>query len=339
MTNSANPEHDATGNNLQSEAVKQPPLYRAWFINRFNHKRAGWRFILYLAIGFGAVFALEWTLHMLFPELDKEGLINISSISSSFLQVVALASAGLILLRWSDKRPLDLLGISLTPGWLREFGFGLVLGFGLLTSTAMVLWVTGLMQFQMNTLSIGLVAGMVQALIFVFLISALAELLMRGYTYQAFIEGSRVWIATIALSLIASLMSMANPDFPPLSIINIFLGGLLLSVAYLKTRSLWLPIGLHMAWNWTQGTFWGMGVTGIHIRWSLFSATPQGSDLLSGGAFGPDASIIAAVLLSGLTVWLWKTKLIAPSPYMQSLWQKYPGGYGIPAVNDGTTDA
>ena len=137
-------------------------------------------------------------------------------------------------------------------------------------------------------------------------------------------------INTISIRLISGMVQ---------AFVLFFLAGLLLSVAYLKTRLLWLPTGLHMAWNWTQSGFWGMGVSGYHVKWSLFYAEPQGSDLLSGGAFGPEASIIATVLITGLIVWLWKTSLIKPSTYILDLWQKYPSGYGVPPVDDEMTEA
>jgi membrane protease YdiL (CAAX protease family) len=156
------------------------------------------------------------------------------------------------------------------------------------------------------------------------------ELLLRGFPLQAFIEGSRVWIAVILLSSIFSVMHLDNPDSTIPSSLNIFLAGILLSVCYLKTRSLWLPTGLHLGWNWMQASFWGMGVSGYHVKWSVFSAEAQGADWISGGEFGAEASIIATVGIVVVIYLIWTTKKLGVSNELETGWSVYPKRYGLP---------
>ncbi len=84
-----------------------------------------------------------------------------------------------------------------------------------------------------------------------------------------------------------------------------------------------------MAWNWTQGPLWGMNVSGMTIKRTVFTSTPQGPDLLSGGAFGAEGSLIASALIVGLSWYLWKAEWLKPSEEMTAIWSKYPAGYGL----------
>ena len=83
--------------------------------------------------------------------------------------------------------------------------------------------------------------------------------------------------------------------------------GVLLGAAYKYTNSLWFPIGIHWAWNFTQGNVFGVAVSGGDIEESILSATLSGPDIITGGSFGPEASIIALLLGSILSAFfLWK---------------------------------
>lgn len=80
--------------------------------------------------------------------------------------------------------------------------------------------------------------------------------------------------------------------------------GLLLAVAYKYTNTLWLPIGIHWTWNFTQGNVFGFMVSGMDSGSSIITSVTEGPDLLTGGVFGAEASIIAVVLGLALAVYL-----------------------------------
>lgn len=119
------------------------------------------------------------------------------------------------------------------------------------------------------------------------------ELLFRGAVFRITEE----WLGTSAALIIsAALFGLAhglNPTATPIGVIAIGLeAGVLLGVAYSASRSLWLPIGIHFGWNFTEGGIFGTAVSGGHSR-GVVSVTLEGSTQMTGGGFGPEASIIA----------------------------------------------
>jgi membrane protease YdiL (CAAX protease family) len=87
----------------------------------------------------------------------------------------------------------------------------------------------------------------------------------------------------------------------------------LYAVAYLKTRSLWTPIGLHMAWNYAQGPIAGMKVSGTAGSKSLFVTEVSGSELLRGGDFGVEGGLIAIMVSVFILFLILKTEWLNPS--------------------------
>jgi hypothetical protein len=183
---------------------------------------------------------------------------------------------------------------------------------------------------SLNDLTLALLAGVSKAILMFFVAALAEELLLRGYPLQAFIEGTRTWLAVIVLSSVFSVLHLSNPDVTLPSALNIFLAGVLLSVCYLKTRSLWLPTGLHFGWNWAQGSIWGVGVSGFHVKWSVFSAQPVGAEWISGGKFGAEASIIATVVIAAAAYLIWTSERIGVAEEIEVLWSEYPRGYKLP---------
>jgi membrane protease YdiL (CAAX protease family) len=214
-------------------------------------------------------------------------------------------------------------------GWKRDFGIGLAIGVGMISIALGFLWAGDWMSLSLNELTIGLVGALSKALLVFFVAALMEELMLRGYIFQAFIEGSRVWIAVIVLSSVFSVMHFNNPDATIPSSVNIFLGGVLFSICYLKTRSLWLPTGLHLGWNWMQASFWGMGVSGYHVKWSVFNAEAHGADWISGGKFGAEASIFATIVISVVAYLIWKTDRLGVAKELEAQWSAYPDGYGL----------
>ena len=92
------------------------------------------------------------------------------------------------------------------------------------------------------------------------------------------------------------------------------LAAILFGLAYLRTQSLALPIGLHFSWNWVLGQFFGFGVSGIEQQGVLIAETTNLPIWLTGGSFGPEASIFAVLVDLLFIVILWRWKGIASSP-------------------------
>jgi len=316
------------------EVTEEPTKFKQTFINRFGHIRAGWRFLLYLALT--AVIALPL---QIFGKSLKNYMPASEGFNSPFIMVnyilinASFILAAYILLRWIDKRPFGSLGLNFSEGWVKELSIGVGIGFGLLTLMFVIFWITGLVEVTAGKMNSVVAVTMFNFLIVFILAGLFEELLIRGYPFQVFIEGSNKWIAMISLSSVFSILHMFNPNFSAAAAVNIFLGGMLISIAYLKTRALWMPTGLHFAWNWTQGPLWGMNVSGIDIENSFLVSTTQGHDLLSGGEFGAEGSLITAVVIAGLCWYLWRAEWLKPSETNAALWRKYPSRYGVEPVD------
>jgi membrane protease YdiL (CAAX protease family) len=105
-------------------------------------------------------------------------------------------------------------------------------------------------------------------------------------------------------SVLFALGHLMNPGSGLLPIIGLSLAGLLMAIGYVVTRRLWLPIGLHLSWNFVQGPIFGFPVSGLPTP-SLLRLERSGAPLLTGGEFGPEASLIgAAASLLGIVMLL-----------------------------------
>ncbi|MCL4672631.1 MAG: CPBP family intramembrane metalloprotease [Sphingomonadaceae bacterium] len=152
----------------------------------------------------------------------------------------------------------------------------------------------------------GVVAGFVEEVIF------------RGILFRWIEEFAGSWAALAISSLLFGLAHWANPNATLFSSVAIAIeAGILLGGAYMLTRSLWLAIGIHAGWNLTQGLVFDVSVSGVEVD-GLVEAGMKGPDLLTGGAFGLEASAIALVVATAAGVWLVlqakkEGNLIAPS--------------------------
>lgn len=242
---------------------------------------------------------------------------------------VALVLAAYITLRWIDRRPFPMLGMSFSLQGLKELLAGLTFGFLFLTVIFLILRIAGLVDVSFGGINSQTLDTLLTYLIVFTAAGILEELINRGYLFQAFIEGTRVWIAILVFSFIFSLVHIFNEDFSWVGAICIFLHGVLFALTYFKTRSLWVPIGIHVAWNWTQGPLWGMKVSGTGIGHTFMKSVPRGPELLSGGNFGAEGSLITVIVTAALVLYIWKAKWIKPTREKATLWRGYPLGFGL----------
>lgn len=124
----------------------------------------------------------------------------------------------------------------------------------------------------------------------------LEELLFRGIIFRLVEEIYGTVVALAASALLFGFAHIANPNASVLAASFIAIeAGVLLGMAYVATRSLWLPIGLHFGWNFTEGDVFGLADSGNSVP-GIFATSVHGDPLITGGAFGPEASVITPVL-------------------------------------------
>lgn len=128
------------------------------------------------------------------------------------------------------------------------------------------------------------------------------EVALRGFVLGQMLDaGINKFVALCLSSLLFSLFHLFNPEFSLLPMINIFLAGVLLGASYIYTRNLWFPISLHLFWNWTQGLL-GFQVSGTSFGASLFTLRLPEENLINGGAFGFEGSLLCTLLMLLFTI-------------------------------------
>lgn len=303
------------------------------FRNKYGHLRAGWRIAAYLLFLVPALLPTIVLLKLIgwfFPGLEKEGLTSPVNIIFVFCLSLTLILAAYGTLRWIDKRPYRLLGLSFSFTSLPEFLRGFAIGAANLTLVVLLLWALGFLQIGWHGVDAIVLKNMGVLGVFMLSGAMIEEIANRGYVLQALCEGTRTWIAVLVMSLVFSMVHLFNSHMTLASMGFLLIHGVLYALAYLKTRSLWTAIGVHWSWNWMQGPVFGVNVSGSVMAHSLFTARPQGAEILSGGAFGVEGSLLACALSLGFAAFVWRTKWLTPSAAMAALWDHYPRGFRLP---------
>ncbi|HEV8406542.1 MAG TPA: type II CAAX endopeptidase family protein [Sphingomicrobium sp.] len=187
------------------------------------------------------------------------------------------------------------------PRWFRNLGLGL--GAGLLVFSAAVA-ISALLGVYRIT-GEGDLTGLIPALIGPALFAAISEELMfRGILFHWFEEWGGSWVALLVTSALFGSAHLLNPHASPIAAAGVGFGaGIMLSAAYMLTRSLWMPMGLHAAWNFAQGEIYDIPVSGTPVH-GMLTARLSGPPLLSGNGFGLEASLTAILVATVFGLWL-----------------------------------
>lgn len=207
--------------------------------------------------------------------------------------------AGWAVLTPVDGRPPGALGFPLSREAISDTLSGLGLGAGLIGLSALLLLITGAVQFVADEGGLlGYFGSLGWTLLFFWLAAAYEEIWFRGYGFQALVEWWGPWPAAIVTSGLFSLLHGLNPNFGPAAFVNIFLAGVMLAMAYLRTRSLWFATAVHAGWNWSMASLFAFPVSGLTmIDTPMYDAVERGSDWWTGGAFGPEAGLVGTLVL------------------------------------------
>ena len=240
--------------------------------------------------------------------------------------VLLLASlgAGYVCTRWLEGLPWRALGLSLHVRWVRDLCVGSLIGIASLALATVIATAGGGLSFTISGRAALLQVG--QTLVFsaaLFIIAALAEeALFRGYPLQTLTRANLAWLAVLLTSVPFAAVHLKNPNVAAgFTFINTSLAGVWLAVAYLRTRSLWFPLGVHWAWNWALGSLFGLPVSGITdlAPHPLLHGTDLGPAWLTGGSYGIEGGVACTIALVISTVFIWRTRLVSPAPDMKLL--------------------
>ena len=171
-------------------------------------------------------------------------------------------------------------------------------------------------DFAMILFQAGIMAGFVEELVF------------RGILFRWIEELGGSWAALATTSLLFGIVHASNDGATVFSTVAImFEAGILLGAAYMYARSLWLPVGLHFAWNVTEGFVFDVPVSGHPVE-GLVESRIAGPELLTGGAFGLEASVIALVVCTAAGVWLLALAIRA-GQLMPPRWKRGPSNEAV----------
>jgi membrane protease YdiL (CAAX protease family) len=188
---------------------------------------------------------------------------------------------------------------------IKESLIGLFIGVLSMTLIISVLYILGYYD-PLSTIS---AIYLVLPLFLFTTLSIFEELIFRGMIYRIIEESLGTIIALIISALLFGLAHLPNENANFVSVISAAFGGILAGLLFSLTKRLWLPIFFHAGWNWTQGVF-GVAVSGIEEIPGFVRSSMKGPELITGGAFGPENSILTVMLvimLSGVVYYLtWK---------------------------------
>jgi membrane protease YdiL (CAAX protease family) len=223
--------------------------------------------------------------------------------------------------RLLDQRPFKSVGVALHTGWWRDLGLGWLIGIAMIILVSVLQLITRQEAFYWDHLDVtGALTAIGQGALLYLTAAFFEELIMRGFPFQALLRDYQTWVAVVIMSLIFAAFHNANPSFSWLAFVNTFIAGIWLSIAYLKTRSLWLATGLHTGWNFAMGVLFKYPVSGTDRPTdALVGVIVRGNHWLTGGDYGPEGGLVATLVIIIGAYWLWRTKLLAVSPEMKKL--------------------
>jgi membrane protease YdiL (CAAX protease family) len=245
------------------------------------------------------VFAQQISLRAANGLSSGDWFLLVESLILLFLLLVGYAAMGYA--GQSQREPLKTMGLIRREGWKREFALGAALGWGGMVACVLPMAIFGSLVIRFWTDSHQFFLFFVNML--TLLVAALAEeIAFRGYAFQRLIDSVGPTLATLGMSIMFAAMHLVNTNASAASTLVTILAGWLFSIAYLRTRALWLPWGLHFAWNASMGILFGLPVSGLTVFNPVITTNAVGPVWLTGGGYGPEGSAVAVFVLPGLMI-------------------------------------
>lgn len=293
---------------------------RNFFVGKDGHLRSGWRAAFFLA-AFLVCAKLFEAAALALTSLTGGVRSAIWATAWPFLAGAFVLLASATLVGWAcgfifEELPFRAFGWSPHAGWLKNAALGSLIGAASLLLAVGIAAAIGGIKFDFNPSPASTITKTLVVSLIVFIIGGAAEeALFRGYPLQTFTRAKLAWLGVLLTSLPFAAAHLANPNVSRgFTFVNTALAGVWLAVAYLRTQSLWFPIGLHWSWNWTTALL-GIPVSGIPIERiapaPVLHAMNAGPDWLTGGAYGIEGGAACTTALIVSTIVVWRTKFVS----------------------------
>ena len=278
---------------------KRPILENIFLLPDEPRLRAGWRLAIH-TVGYNILLiciAIPFAIPILFLNISPENLLLNQAIA-----FFAITPSVFLARHFLDKRSLASMGLKLDLQVLADILAGSIITFLMMGLIYLIEWWFGWLSFdgfawQTDAISYIILNTLLYLGVFI-MVGWNEELLFRGYRLQNLADGlNPVW-GVLLSSLWFGIAHLANPNTEAKLFVagGILLAGVFLAYGYITTKQLWLPIGLHIGWNFFEGVGFGFPVSGLDI-YHLMRITINGPELWTGGGFGPEAGL---VLIPGL---------------------------------------
>lgn len=235
---------------------------------------------------------------------NQEEIANIVNNINFLLPLKVIEFLSVILcvwlfIRFVDRKSIKSIGLSFN-GFKNDLYLGLGLGAGLIAIGFLILFILGYLSVDGFSFPLGSI--LLYFMLFV-IVSLHEEIMMRGYILNNLMQSMNKYVALSLSSLVFMTIHLLNPNVSFLSAVNLFLAGIVLGIYYLHKSNLWLPIGMHLTWNFFQGPIFGFEVSGIETK-SIINQSIGGNKFITGGSFGFEGSILATILILIMIVYL-----------------------------------
>src|ERR1051325_5416406 len=293
---------------------------RTPFINDAGRLRSGWRIVIFIFVFLSGIKISDLLVLRISWGSIPHGYQLLDLFARIFLLLSSLV-AGYLCTRLIEDLPWRSLGLAFTARWFYDLVIGSIIGF--LSLAVAIAAAAGGLRFTFTTEDVfwPTVRAVVGTAV-VFMIAALAEeAIFRGYPLQTLSRARLAWLGILLTSVPFALAHFWNPNIVRgVTFANTALAGVWLAVAYLRTRNLWFPLGVHWGWNWALGSIFGLPVSGLTLlSHPLMSGKDFGPKWLTGGNYGIEGGVAGTVAIVASILFLWRTKIISADPELLKL--------------------
>lgn len=310
------------------------------FLNQFGRLRSGWRVLLFTFAFIAALFLLATILRVAYLVLHDAGptIPGQAFVADAIFRItmlIAALGAGYLCARLFEGLPWRSLGLTFHRGWLRDLLIGCAIGIATLVVAVVIATAAGGLRFSFGGSGLAIIRSLVGSAVLLFLAALAEEALFRGYILQTFTRAQLTLLGVLLTSVPFGLVHLSNPNVVPgVTFANTALAGIWLAAAYLRTRSLWFPLGVHWAWNWALGSFFGLPISGINL---VSNPVLKGNDLgpawLTGGSYGIEGGVACTVALVAFTFFVWRMPWVTADPELKKLTSEENPATPLPVVS------
>jgi len=273
------------------------------FLNSRGDLRTVWKFAAFISVWMPVWIAVSVALRLVFNGInsspDDLHRLALDVVINLIPAIVATVFAARIV----EDMPVQALGLGLHGNWKLNLVAGFSIGGFLLILVVAGAKILG--EFQLVWAAYTNPGRMVLTLGILIIAAAFEELIFRGYPMQVLMKGMGPWPAMLIMSTLFGLLHAGNLNSTVLGVFNTGVAGMMLSLAYFRTRSLWFPYGLHLAWNIGTGMVVGFPLSGTGFS-SIWIAQVNGPSWLLGADYGPEGGLLGTVVFLAGAVVVWK---------------------------------